>query len=193
MQAGVRGAVPQRQRLGQPRLGQPRLGQPRLAGCGDQVFEATCVDGVVGQHEGVAGGPRHEHRRGVPRPAIRLQGPAQLGDVHLQRGQHLWRRVVAPQLIDEAFGAHGAAAGGDEHTQQGPRLSAAQRHGVAVAHHLEVAEHGHPDAGLHAGTQTGLHAGMVMTLPLQAGCSRTTRWPGHRGRHSIGPVHRRTP
>jgi hypothetical protein len=101
-EVGQRRTAPQAERVrerGQRRLGLSLLQQPTRPG--HERLEAAGVN-VAGVHAQEI--PRRlgdEHARRASRGPIRLQFPAEVGDIGLQRGRSPWWGLVLPQLVDQ--------------------------------------------------------------------------------------------
>ena len=99
-EVGERVAPPQRLGFGEQRDRLLRVvARRRGAGGRDQLLVLVDVDGVGGQIEDVAAAAHHDQIRGP-------EGVAQLRRQRLQPVAHTWRRILAPQRIDDLFRWH---------------------------------------------------------------------------------------
>ena len=79
------------------------------------------VAGIHGETVAVVG--RDQDGRPGPRGEVGFEHPAKAGEVGVQRAVRAGRRVVAPDQVDEAVGAHRAAGGERERGEDAARLA----------------------------------------------------------------------
>ena len=119
-----------------PRRRRRIAGHELAASLGDETLEADDVEIVGRDRERVAGIGRHDLRR--------TERPPQLRHRRLERVGRIARRRVAPQVGDEAFGAHRLAAVQRQDRNERAQLHPADRHRrPVVGHGLELAEQTH--------------------------------------------------
>jgi hypothetical protein len=80
-------------------------------------------------HQAVAGGLGDQHTWRHPRRAIRLQHPAQVRHVGLQRGGRLAGWLLTPQLLDQPVQRHHLVGVHQQHRQQDALLWPSQLEG----------------------------------------------------------------
>lgn len=102
-----------------------------------ELLEAAKIDRVCGDTKCVTPFPAHEH--------VRTERLAEARDVVLERGGGVGRRVLAPQLVDQAVGSHHLVRAEDQECEQGTPLRAGDVDLHAAVGDLERAE----DAELH--------------------------------------------
>jgi hypothetical protein len=110
--------------------------------------EAAGVRGLGRQVQPVAGRLGAEHGGGSAGAAVRLQQPAQPGDVTVQGGGHGCWWTLAPHQVDQPVQGDDLAGVEGEGGQQRSLLLRAEVHLGTGMHHLEAAQH--PD--LHVGS-----------------------------------------
>lgn len=72
--------------------------------------------------------------------SVRLQSPAQVGDVGLERPHRARRRGAGPQLVDDAVNGDDSAGVEQEDPEEGALLRAAEVHPLAGADDLQLPE-----------------------------------------------------
>ena len=105
----------------------------------EQRREASGVDGIRREVEGVATRMRAEPPRRGPWVTRRLEDSTQAGDVGLEGGLDAHRRLVGPDLVDEVLEGDRSPLGHDEEREQGAGLGPAELERRVVDAHLEVA------------------------------------------------------
>ena len=90
-----------------------RLGDEPLEAQGVQLVVAIPLVAVLVRDDLVLAAARGEHL-------------AQLRDVDLERSSRRWRRILAPEPLDQPVRRHRLAGVEGQHGEQGARLSAAQ-------------------------------------------------------------------
>jgi hypothetical protein len=130
---GERLAAPQRERLAEEARGRPRIpARQRRASRVAQPLEAGEIDGLGIDDERVAARPRRQHAGG--------QRLAQLRDVDLHHLRSGAGRILAPEVVDEAFDRHGAIRVEGQPSEQRAGLAAAEADRCGPVAHLERAE-----------------------------------------------------
>jgi len=126
-------AAPQGERFAEQASGRARVARGERAAPGvPQPLESGEIDRLGGDDERVAARTRDEHVRG--------QSLAQLRDVdlhHLRRGL---RRVLPPEILDQALRGNGAVGVEGEAGEQRAGSAAAELHRCACIAHLERTE-----------------------------------------------------
>jgi len=146
--------APERERFSQLRGGAGEIACPtRGARLLPEALESVQVQlrGLELQH--VAGRPGHE--------LLARQQLAQPGDVPMQRGRRGLRRLVAPELVDQAVGGDDLVGVEQEKREEGAALPASELERTVAIEHLERPEqpklHAMPPSGpprrLHANTE----------------------------------------
>ena len=152
---GQRCAAPERERLAQvARRGLRAAGDELLARTPDRRFEAVEVELPRSDVEDVPGRPRDEHAALAARRPLGLDQLAQLRDVAVQCRDGGARRLVAPQLVDEAIGGHDLIGLEQQECEQAALLETAERKRAAFAPDLERAQDPELDRALHAAKLT---------------------------------------
>ena len=126
---------PERERLPEPFR---RLGRSRTARAGNSVLEAHEVELPVLEPHRVPGRLRDDH--------ISPEHFAELRDVHLDSRRCRLRRLVAPELVDQAVTRNGLVGTEEQERQEPALLGATQLEGPAFVLDFQRSE----DAELHA-------------------------------------------
>jgi hypothetical protein len=113
---GVRRAAPETERGVERAPGSGRVtADEGEMGLGGESFEAVGIDAVRDDAQGVTRRLGDDHRGGRPRHAPRLQDPAEVRDVRLQRRRGGARRSRTPQLVDETVDRHDLVQHHEQH------------------------------------------------------------------------------
>ena len=78
---------------------------------------------------------------GVRAEPVRLDQLAQVGDVGLNTGAWSTRRILVPQIVDQAIGRHHLVCIDDEHTEQRPHHSRRQHRYLIAVTQRDITEH----------------------------------------------------
>ena len=81
-----------------------------------------------------------DHGRPVPRGGVRLQPPAEVGDVGLQGTDRVARWVLAPDGVDQPLGRHDLTPCQEQDRQDGALTTPAQLERGAVVRRSQLAE-----------------------------------------------------
>jgi hypothetical protein len=135
---GQGGPAPQPKCLPQHLGRRPRLAalQQPMALLG-QRHKTSGIQILSSDHQPVPRGLSDQHPRRRPGWATRLQRPAQVGDVGLQRGGRLRRWLLAPQLLDQPVQRDYLVGVHQEHRQQSALLGSSQLHQMLAVQDLQ--------------------------------------------------------
>ena len=122
-EVGERRTAPERERVAELHRGLRGVAALEVAiGLGHQPLEALQVELVRPDVDDVARRPGHDR---LPACAERL---AQLRDAYLERGRPGFRRLIAPELVDQAVAGDDLVRVQEEEREQGPLLRSTERH-----------------------------------------------------------------
>jgi hypothetical protein len=140
-----RRAAPQRERVLELRHGRSHVAVSQFhTGLGDQPFEAMRVEPLRIERELVAALAGYD-RAGRAAPVVTAQRLTKPRDMHLQRLGRASRRILAPQLVDQAVGRERLVEVDQQQRQQSARLASRKREPAVTVEDLERAE----DAEVH--------------------------------------------
>jgi hypothetical protein len=144
----------------------------------DQALEPPRINRLLRQPQGVAGSGARDHCAAVPRRAVRLETPPQVGDVCVQGAGRVGRRTLTPQRVHQLLRRDHITASDHQASEYRSRAASTDVNGDAVAFGAQRPEDRHAQV-----------TSVRVPLGLRGSCRRHRVPPNVRER-IIGPSRR---